>query len=90
MLREGCLSLPGYFETVERSEWVKVEAQDEDGARLYVEGDGVLAHSLQHELDHLDGIVFVDKLSLLKRNTARRRFEKAKAKGMRYVAGEAN
>jgi peptide deformylase len=84
-MREGCLSLPGFFDTVKRHTWVKVVAQDEQGARVEVESDGVLAHCLQHEIDHLEGVVFTDHLSLIKRNLARTRFQKAKAKGLRYV-----
>jgi peptide deformylase len=83
-LTEGCLSLPGYFEKVERSKWVRVEAQDEHGAKLVIEGDGKLAHALQHEIDHLDGIVFTDHISMLKRSLAATKFKKAKAKGMKY------
>lgn len=86
LMREGCLSLPGYFEQVRRATWVKVEAQNEEGARVEVEGDGALAHALQHELEHLDGVVFVDHLSPLKRNLAATRFKKAKGRGMRYLA----
>lgn len=86
VLTEGCLSLPGYFEKVERSKWVRVQAQDEHGQRIDIEGDGKLAHALQHEIDHLDGIVFTDHLSLLKRNLAATKFKKAKARGMRYVS----
>lgn len=85
--REGCLSLPGFFEMFRRSEWVKVEAQDENGARVEIEGDGVLGHALQHELDHLDGKVFVEQLSPLKRERARASFRKAKARGMKYRSG---
>jgi len=84
--REGCLSLPGYFEEVKRAQWVKVEAVDEKGARLEIEGDGYLARALQHELEHLDGIVFTDHVSLLKRNLAAAKFKKAKARGMKYVS----
>lgn len=86
MVREGCLSLPGYFEDVQRASWVRVEAFDERGQKVEVQGDGKLAQALQHEIEHLDGIVFVDHVSLLKRNRAQTRFKKAKAKGMRYVA----
>jgi peptide deformylase len=86
IMREGCLSLPGYFEDVKRATWVKVEALDENGQKVEVAGDGKLAQALQHELEHLDGIVFADHLSLLKRNRAITRFKKAKAKGMRYVS----
>lgn len=84
--REGCLSLPGFFEQVRRSEWVRCEAQDETGARVTLEGDGLLAHALEHELEHLDGKIFVEKLSPLKRERARATFRKAKARGMKYVS----
>lgn len=88
LMREGCLSLPGFFDEVRRATWVRVEAVDEFGMRVEVAGDGVLAHALQHEIEHLDGIVFVDHLSVLKRNVAAAKFKKAKAKGMRYVQQE--
>ena len=87
--REGCLSLPGYFEQVRRSEWVHCEAQDETGARVELEGDGLLAHALEHELEHLDGRIFVEHLSPLKRERARAAFRKAKARGMKYRSGVA-
>ncbi len=85
LLREGCLSLPGYFESVRRAQWVRVEAQDEQGAKIEISGDGVLAHALQHEIDHLDGICFPQHLSPLKRQVVATRFSKRKAKGMRYA-----
>lgn len=86
LMKEGCLSLPGVLDQVRRSTWVKVKAQGVDGEHVEVDGDGVLAHALQHELDHLDGKVFVEHLSILKRNIARRQLTKAKARGMRYNA----
>lgn len=86
--REGCLSLPNYFDDVSRSQWVKVKAQDEDGNPFEITGDGFLARALQHELEHLDGIVFVDHLSLLKRNRALAKFSKAKRKGMKYALSD--
>lgn len=58
---EGCLSLPGMFGEVPRAEKVKVEALDGNGHRTWVEGEGLLARALQHELDHLDGVLFIDK-----------------------------
>jgi len=82
--REGCLSLPGYFEEVKRAMWVSVEAQDENGAKVVIEGDGKLARALQHEIEHLEGIIFVDHISMLKRNRAATKFKKAKANGLRY------
>lgn len=82
--REGCLSLPGFFEVVKRAAYVRVEALDEDGQKIELGGDGKLAQALQHEIEHLDGIVFADHLSPLKRTAQRRRFEKQKAKGLKY------
>jgi peptide deformylase len=82
LMKEGCLSLPKYFEQVRRHRHVVVEALDETGTKVEVVADGILAHALQHELDHLDGKVFVDHLSPLKRNLARTKFSKAKKAGM--------
>jgi peptide deformylase len=79
---EGCLSLPGQFAEVTRPARVKVRWQDETGARREVEADGLLATCLQHEIDHLDGVLFVDHLSALKRNMLLRRLAKdLKSKG---------
>lgn len=66
MGEEGCLSVPGIYETVKRSERVKVRALGLDGAPFEVSADGLLAICLQHEIDHLDGKVFVEYLSRLK------------------------
>lgn len=88
LVREGCLSLPGYFEMVRRSTYVRVVAKDEMGTDIEIAGDGKLAQALQHELEHLDGVCFVDHLSILKKNLARQKFTKAKAKGLRYRAGK--
>jgi peptide deformylase len=63
---EGCLSVPGIYETVKRSERVKVRALNLDGQPFEVEADGLLAVCLQHEIDHLDGKVFIEYLSRLK------------------------
>ena len=63
---EGCLSVPGVHETVKRAEWVKVRALNEKGEAFELEADGLLAVCIQHELDHLDGKVFVEYLSRLK------------------------
>ena len=63
---EGCLSVPGIYETVKRSERVKVRAQGLDGQPFEVTADGLLAVCLQHEIDHLDGKVFIEYLSRLK------------------------
>jgi peptide deformylase len=64
---EGCLSVPGYYDKVVRAAKVRVEAQDEHGQAFVVEADELLAVCLQHEMDHLEGKVFVDHLSPLKR-----------------------
>lgn len=63
---EGCLSIPGYYETVERFEKVVMEAEDLDGKTFRLESDGLLGICMQHELDHLEGTLFIDHLSFLK------------------------
>jgi len=73
---EGCLSLPGMYADVTRPARVKVRYLDQTGARREVEADGLLAACVQHEIDHLDGILFVDHLSALKRNIIMRRLAK--------------
>ncbi len=69
---EGCLSVPEYYDDVVRAEWVRVEYQDRHGEKKEMEADGLLAVALQHEMDHLDGHLFIEKLSFLKR----KKFEK--------------
>ena len=73
---EGCLSLPQMFAEVTRPARVKVRYLDLSGARREMEGDGLLAACLQHEIDHLDGVLFVDHLSALKRNMILRKLAK--------------
>ena len=73
---EGCLSVPGFYETVTRPEHVKVKALDKEGKPFEIEPDGLLAVCIQHEIDHLDGKLFVDYLSTLKRNRIRKKLEK--------------
>ncbi len=63
---EGCLSVPGYFETVQRDEYVEVTGMDLEGKALNLKLDGLLAICMQHEIDHLDGKVFIDRLSPIK------------------------
>ncbi len=75
---EGCLSLPDQYGDVTRPARVKVRYQDETGAAREVEADGLLATCLQHEIDHLDGVLFVDHLSMLKRNMILRKMQKLK------------
>lgn len=73
---EGCLSLPGHYAEVTRPARVKVRWHDQAGARREVEADGLLAACLQHEIDHLDGVLFVDHISALKRNMILRKMAK--------------
>ncbi|NLO78844.1 MAG: peptide deformylase [Xanthomonadaceae bacterium] len=75
-MQEGCLSVPDYYDTVRRAEWVRVRALDRDGKPFELETDGLLAVCIQHEIDHLDGKLFVDYLSELKRNRVRKKLEK--------------
>jgi peptide deformylase len=74
---EGCLSIPEYYEEVERPARVKVAYRDLDGKAQEVEADGLLATCLQHEIDHLNGVLFIDYLSRLKRDRVNKRFAKA-------------
>ena len=74
---EGCLSVPGVYEMVKRPERVRVHALDRDGRAGEIEAEGLLAVCIQHELDHLDGRLFVDHLSRLKRQRIRKKAEKA-------------
>ena len=75
-LEEGCLSVPGFYEPVSRSEGVVVQALDRDGKQIEAEFDGLLSVCIQHECDHLDGKLFVDYLSGLKRNRIKKKLEK--------------
>lgn len=76
-MEEGCLSVPGYYDTVRRAERVKMRALDRDGQVYELETGGLLAVCIQHELDHLDGKLFVDYLSEMKRQRIRKKLEKA-------------
>lgn len=75
---EGCLSVPGAFEEVKRAERVVVDYLDLEGERQRIEAEGLLSICLQHEIDHLDGALFIDKLSSIKRKLAKRRVERFK------------
>lgn len=75
-MEEGCLSVPGYYETVCRAGRVRVSALDQDGEPFELDASGLLAVCVQHEMDHLDGKLFVDYLSALKRDRIRRKLEK--------------
>jgi len=74
--QEGCLSVPGYYDEVERAQSVRVRALARNGKPFEVELDGLLAICAQHEIDHLDGKLFVDYLSEMKRQRVRRKLEK--------------
>lgn len=73
---EGCLSVPGFFEKVKRAERIKVKALDKNGQSFEMEADGLLAVCIQHEMDHLEGKLFVDYLSSLKRERIKKKLEK--------------
>jgi len=73
---EGCLSVPGYYETVTRAEKIRLKATNRDGEPFELEADGLLSVCIQHELDHLDGKLFVDHISKLKRDRIRKKLEK--------------
>ena len=74
---EGCLSIPDFYEEVERPAVIRVAYLDRDGAPQQIEAEGILATCLQHEIDHLDGVLFIDHISRLKRARVMRKFEKA-------------
>jgi peptide deformylase len=76
VFEEGCLSVPGVFDEVERSRRVRVRALDRDGQPFEIEAEGLLATCIQHEIDHLNGKVFVDYLSRLKQSRIRKKLEK--------------
>ncbi len=82
MWEEGCLSVPGIYEEVERAERVTVRAFDATGQVFELAADGLLAICIQHELDHLDGKVFVEKLSKLKQNRILQKLKKNQRKTM--------
>ncbi|MEM7408542.1 MAG: peptide deformylase [Pseudomonadota bacterium] len=72
-MEEGCLSIPGIYENVQRAEQVRVRALDRDGQSFTLDADGLLAVCIQHEIDHLDGKLFVDYLSRLKQQRIRKK-----------------
>jgi len=73
---EGCLSVPGFYETVSRPSKIKIVALDKSGKEFEMEAEGLLATCVQHEIDHLDGKLFVDYISPLKRQRIRHKLEK--------------
>lgn len=76
MMEAGCLSVPGTQGAVPRATYVRVRAQDVQGKFFEIEGEGLLGHCLQHEMDHLDGKVYIDYFSSLKRNMYIKKMEK--------------
>ena len=86
---EGCLSLPGIYDKVTRPAQVKIKAQDLEGNFFELECDGLLAVCVQHEMDHLDGLVFVDHLSMLKKQRIRHKIRKMRLEEERAAKEEA-
>jgi len=76
VMQEGCLSVPGFYEDVERAESITIKAQNEQGELFELTANDLLAVCIQHEIDHLDGKLFVDYLSPLKRNRIRKKLER--------------
>ncbi len=77
---EGCLSLPDFREEIQRAEKVTVKALDREGKEVRIEADGLLAIALQHEIDHLDGILAIKRVSSIKRDLYKKKLKKAYAK----------
>jgi peptide deformylase len=77
VFEEGCLSVPGIYDEVERAERIRFKALDENGLSYEMEADGLLAVCVQHEMDHLEGKVFVEYLSTLKQNRIKTKLKKA-------------
>lgn len=82
---EGCLSFPGLYFEVKRPDAVKVAARDLDGQALEIEAEGYLARALQHEVDHLNGVLYIDRISAIKRGLLRAKLDDIRRKG---AAGE--
>jgi peptide deformylase len=78
---EGCLSVPDCFEKVKRRERIRVKGISADGKEIEVSGEGILAFALQHEIDHLNGVLILDRVSRLKRDIYRSKLKKEKRKG---------
>lgn len=85
---EGCLSVPGFFESVTRADRVRVRALDRAGEPFELATDGLLAVCIQHEIDHLDGKLFVDHISALKRQRIRKKLEKERRQAAPVPAGK--
>jgi peptide deformylase len=87
---EGCLSIPEYYEEVERPAAVRVRYLDLDGTHHEIDADGLLATCLQHEIDHLDGVLFIDHISKLKRDRVIKKFTKAAKLGKPAIKSTAD
>lgn len=74
---EGCLSIPGYMTTIKRPEKVLVKGHDREGNPVEIETAGLLARALQHEIDHLEGLLFIDRMSPIRREFFKRRYKKS-------------
>lgn len=81
LFKEGCLSIPGEYEEVQRAERITVEYQDATGEKHSLEAEGLLAVAIQHELDHLDGRLFIDRLSFVKSRSIKRKIKKELEEG---------
>ncbi|MEN9916222.1 MAG: peptide deformylase [Pseudomonadota bacterium] len=81
LMEEGCLSVPGVYDKAPRALWVKLQALDRHGNPFEIEAEDLLAHCIQHEVDHLNGRLFLDHLSPLKRQLARKKLKKFKKRG---------
>lgn len=77
---EGCLSFPGVFDKVDRSDKIRFRAQDQHGKTYEMDAEGILSICIQHELDHLDGILFIDHLSRLKQDRLRKKLDKIRSR----------
>jgi peptide deformylase len=73
---EGCLSVPGYMASLKRAEKVFVKGLNREGKEIAIEAEGLLARALQHEIDHLDGFLFIDRMSPIRREFFKRRYKK--------------
>ena len=87
---EGCLSIPEYYEEVERPAAVRIRYLDLDGKQHEVDADGLLATCIQHEIDHLDGVLFIDHISKLKRDRVIKKFTKAAKLGKPAIKSAAD
>ncbi len=81
--QEGCLSVPGFFEDVERANYVKLQYQDRYGKEHIIEDDDFLAIAIQHECEHLEGHLFIEKLSILKRKKFEKEWKKKRLKSIK-------